>query len=103
MSAAVKATVIALAVGMLALVAGKTAYTSTAGSAATPAHMLQEPARDEAPVVGVDTRMTDRNGNVDLRMLAAGPAGASAPEMQLQEAAKPMASPAQQDEPVATF
>jgi len=103
LAAAFKALAIVLAVGVLALAAGHSAYTPNAGSVASPAYKLAEPARDEVPIVGVGAQATEAIGNHGQRMLAAGPGGIPVQEMQLQEAAKPMASPAQQEEPVATF
>jgi hypothetical protein len=103
LSAALKGTTIVLAVGILALVAGRTAYTNNDGAAALPASMMPAPARDDAPVAGRFNSANSTMGILDQRILAASPAGVSAPEMQIQEAVKPTASPVQQEEPVATF
>jgi hypothetical protein len=64
---------------------------------------MPAPARDDAPVAGQFNSANSTMGILDQRILAASPAGISAPEMQVQEAAKPVEPPAQQVEPVATF
>jgi hypothetical protein len=103
LSASLKGMAIVLAVGIIALVAGRTAYTNNDGAVAMPASMMPAPARDDAPVAGRVNSAHGRMGILDQRILAASPAGISATEMQVREAAKPMVSPAQQEEPVATF
>ena len=74
LSAAFKGMAIVLAVGMLAVVAGKAAYTSEAAHAAPPAHAL-----------------------------AVGPSGIAAPEFNYPEPPRTMAAPAPDEQPVATF
>jgi hypothetical protein len=101
LSASLKGMAIVLAVGILALVAGRTAYTNNDGAVALPASMM--PAHGDAPVAGQFNSASGRMGILDQRILAASPAGISATEMQAQEAARPTASPTQQEEPVATF
>jgi hypothetical protein len=73
LSAAVKAVAVVLAVGMLAVVAGKAGYT-TESIAASPGHAL-----------------------------AAAPAGVPAPEIQYPMPPRSMAAPAPDEPPVATF
>jgi hypothetical protein len=97
LSTALKGVAIVLAVAVLALVAGRSAYTNNDGAVALPASMMT------APIAGQFNSASDRMGILDQHLLAASPAGVSVPEVQVQEAAKPVASPAQQDEPVATF
>jgi len=103
LSAALKGTAVVLAIGMLALVAGRTAYSTNDGNVELPAAMMPAPARSDAPNDGQFTAATGQMGIPEPRILAAGPAGISAPARQVREAAKPMASPAPQEEPVATF
>jgi hypothetical protein len=74
LSAVAKAAAVVVAVGMLAVVAGKAGYTADAAFAASPGHAL-----------------------------AAAPASTSAPEMQYPMPPKSMAVPAPDDAPVATF
>ena len=101
LSAALKGTAVVLAIGMLALVAGRTAYTTNDGNVELPTSMM--PAPDDAPNASPVTAATGQMGIPEPRILAAGPAGISAPVRKSSEAAKPMASPAPQEEPVATF
>jgi len=101
LSAALKGTAVVLAIGMLALVAGRTAYSTNDGNVELPAAMT--PAPSDAPNTGGFTAATGQMGIPEPRILAAGPAGISAPVRKSPEAAKPMASPAPQEEPVATF
>jgi hypothetical protein len=74
LSAAAKAAAVVVAVGMLAVVAGKTGYTSDAAIAASPGHAL-----------------------------AAAPAVTPAPELRYPMPPKSMAAPAPDESPVATF
>jgi hypothetical protein len=106
LSAALKAVAVVLAVGVLALVAGQSAYRSGDGSQAAQKHQMIEPAPDNAPFVAADSQATDRQAgnpsdNGAPRMLAVAPSGFSPPEMQAEESAK--ATPAQDEPPVATF
>jgi hypothetical protein len=103
LSAALKGTAVVLAIGMLALMAGRTAYSTNDGNVELPAAMMPEPARSDAPNDGQFTAATGPTGIPAPRMLAAGPAGISAPGRPVPEAAKPTASPTPQEEPVATF
>ncbi len=103
LSAAFKAMVVALAVGVLALVAGQAAYAPSARSVESPAYMPQGPARDDVPFVSLDSHLTEGIENRGAQMLAAGPAGISSPELRIQEQSTPMASSAQVEDPVATF
>jgi hypothetical protein len=74
MSAAVKAAAVVLAVGMLAVVAGKAGYTPESAIAAFPGHAI-----------------------------AAAPAGVPAQELQYPMPPRSMAAPAPDEPPVATF
>jgi hypothetical protein len=103
LSAALKGTAVVLAIGMLALVAGRTAYTTNDGNVELPASMMTAPAPSDAPNTGGFTAATGQMGIPEPRILAAGPAGNSAPARPVRESPKPMASPAPQEEPVATF
>ena len=78
LSAAAKAAAVVVAVGMLAVVAGKAGYMSDAAIAASPGHAL---AAAPAPTV----------------------TGAPAPDLQYPMPPKSMAVPAPDDAPVATF
>jgi hypothetical protein len=78
LSAAAKAAAVVVAVGMLAVVAGKAGYMTDAAIAASPVHAL---AAAPTPVV----------------------TGAPAPELQYPMPPKSMAAPAPDQPPVATF
>ena len=55
LAAALKARAVVAAVAMLALVAGKSAYTSGAATEVSPTYHLLQPARDAAPKVSTAT------------------------------------------------
>jgi hypothetical protein len=103
LSAALKGTAVVLAIGMLALVAGRTAYNTNDGNVELPAAMMPVPARNDAPNASQFTAVAGQTGILEPRTVAAGPAGISAPAGQGQEAVKPLASPTSREEPVATF
>ena len=103
LSIALKGVAVVLAIAILALVAGRSAYTNDDNAVALPATMMPAPVRVDAAVAVQSNSATGRMGILDQRILAASPAGISAPEMQEQEAARPVPPPAQQEEPVATF
>ena len=82
---ALKALAVVIAVGLLAMVAGQSAYTmSGAGSQAAPKYQLIEPAPEDAPYVAGDT---PANGGVDsdrAHLMASGPKTDQAPDRQGQ-------------------
>lgn len=53
LSTALKAMAVVAAIGMLALVAGKSAYTSGAATEVSPTYRMLHPAHDVTPKVGV--------------------------------------------------
>jgi hypothetical protein len=60
MPAALKAAAIVLAIGVLALVAGQSAYRSDAGAVAAPKLPMIDPAPEDVPMVGAQMQATAR-------------------------------------------
>ncbi|HQR12263.1 MAG TPA: hypothetical protein PLW68_13140 [Casimicrobiaceae bacterium] len=110
LSNALKAMLVVAAVGMFALVAGKSAYTSGAATEVSPTYRMLHSAADVTPQAGVAAK-----GKRDHPMLATGSAGAGnmspesqngqAPpgEIRTQEPMRTPPAPSAKDEPVTSF
>jgi hypothetical protein len=77
---ALKAVAAVLAIGVLAMVAGQSAYTMSSGSSASasPKYQLIEPAPEDAPYVGMDASSNDDKGH----MMASAPKNAEISDRQ---------------------
>jgi hypothetical protein len=102
--AAVKVVVVVLAVGILALVAGRSGFYNDTGAETSAKYQMIEPAPDDAPYVGADAQ-ANGIGKGEQHVLAAAPAGMSKTKVRASESPRPNASPvpASQEPPVATF
>ncbi len=79
---ALKALAAVVAIGILTMVAGQSAYTVSSGpvSSASPTYQIIEPAPDDAPYVGLDTPSND--GADKGHMMASGPKDAESADRQ---------------------
>jgi hypothetical protein len=110
LATALKAMAVVAAVGMLALVAGKSAYTTGAATEVSPTYRMLHSATDVAPAAGVAAK-----GKIDRPLLATGSAGAAntSPEsrngqappgdVRTQGPKRTLPAPSAKNEPVASF
>jgi len=107
--AAFKVVVVVLAIGILALVAGRSGYYNDPGTVASPKYQMIEPAPDDAPYIGTVGQANDIEKG-ESHVLAAAPAALSrvakrAPESSRSNASRSIESPApaSQEAPIASF
>ena len=102
--AAFKVVAVVLAIGVLALVAGRSAYYNDPGPDASTKYQVIEPAPEDAPYVGADMQANGIEKG-EQHVLAAAPSGMSRVAKRAPESPRPNTSPAPapQEQPVASF